>query len=146
MSEQPAFGGGVYLADTSVWARARQEPLREEWSRAILGGHVVTCPIIVMELLHSTRSAADFETTQERLSALRSIAMNRGICEAAIYALGRLAEISDGYHRVSLADTLVAATAQDSGVDVLHYDRHYDKLAEVLYFKSIWAAPPGTLD
>jgi predicted nucleic acid-binding protein len=146
MSEHAAFGGGVFLADKSVWARARQEALRGEWSRAVLGGQIVTCPIIVLELLYSTQTAAEFQAVETRLSALRSIPMTQAISTTAIRALSDLAEVSDGYHRVKLPDALIAATAQESGVGVLHYDRHYDRLAEVLSFESRWAAPAGTLD
>jgi hypothetical protein len=42
------------------------------------------------------------------------------------------------------ADALLAVgagAAQEAGLGVLHYDR----LAEVLPFRSCWAAPPGTL-
>jgi predicted nucleic acid-binding protein len=46
---------------------------------------------------------------------------------------------------VPVADLLIAATAQDSGLGVLHYDHHYDRLAEVLTFETRWLAPPGTL-
>jgi predicted nucleic acid-binding protein len=40
---------------------------------------------------------------------------------------------------------LIAAAAQEAGVGVLHYDRHYDRLAKVLNFESVWIAPPGSL-
>lgn len=48
--------------------------------------------------------------------------------------------------RVPLADALIAASAQDAGVDVLHYDHHYDRLAQVLNFESVWIASPGALE
>jgi len=40
---------------------------------------------------------------------------------------------------------LIAAAAQDASVGVLHYDAHFDRLAEVLDFESRWIAPPGSL-
>ncbi|MDW5598216.1 PIN domain-containing protein [Conexibacter stalactiti] len=45
----------------------------------------------------------------------------------------------------SAADALIAAAAQEVGADVLHYDRHFDRLAEVLNFQSLWLAPAGSL-
>jgi hypothetical protein len=40
---------------------------------------------------------------------------------------------------------LIAAAAQEAAVGLLHYDRHFDRLAEVLHFRSVWLAPAGTL-
>jgi len=57
-----------------------------------------------------------------------------------------LASDGPGQHRVPLADALIAAAAQDAGVEVLHYDHHYDRLAQVLNFESVWIASPGTLE
>jgi len=37
-----------------------------------------------------------------------------------------------GQHCVSIPNVLIAACAQQHGADVLHVDRHYDVLAEVL--------------
>jgi predicted nucleic acid-binding protein len=45
-----------------------------------------------------------------------------------------------------IADALIAAAAQDAGVEVLHYDHHYDRLAQVLSFASVWLAPAGALE
>jgi predicted nucleic acid-binding protein len=46
----------------------------------------------------------------------------------------------------TIPDILIAAAAQDVAIGVLHYDHHYDRLAEVLNFESRWIAPPGSLD
>lgn len=57
-------------------------------------------------------------------------------------AYRELAERQDGYHRVPLTDTLIAAAAAEhGGVTVLHRDAHFDRLAEVLTFESV--ALPG---
>jgi predicted nucleic acid-binding protein len=56
-----------------------------------------------------------------------------------------LAHRSAGSQRLPVVDYLVAATAQEMGAAVLHYDRDYDTLAEVMEFESIWLAPAGAL-
>ena len=71
--------------------------------------------------------------------------MTVSVQRAAIGALRALADVAPRHHRVPLADALIAAAAQEAGVGVLHYDHHYDRLAEVLSFASRWAAPPGGL-
>jgi len=42
-----------------------------------------------------------------------------------------------GRHRVSLPDLLIAACAQQHGADILHVDRHFDVLADVLAFRYV---------
>jgi predicted nucleic acid-binding protein len=47
-------------------------------------------------------------------------------------------ELGDtGRHRVPIPDLLIAACAQLHGADVLHVDRHFDVLTDVLSFASV---------
>jgi len=57
-----------------------------------------------------------------------------------------LAHRSAGAQRIPVVDYLIAAAAEQSGGAVLHYDNHYDTLAEIMTFESIWLAAPGSLD
>jgi predicted nucleic acid-binding protein len=59
--------------------------------------------------------------------------------------MAELASQGDGYHRIKPPDALIAASAQDAGIGVFHYDHDFDRLAEALEFESRWLAPPGTL-
>lgn len=56
-----------------------------------------------------------------------------------------LAHRSAGAQRLPIVDYLVAASAQQLGAAVLHYDRDYDTLAEVMEFESVWLAPSGSI-
>jgi len=56
-----------------------------------------------------------------------------------------LAQRSAGAHRIPIVDYLLAAAAQEIGAGVIHYDRNYDTLAEIMEFESIWLAPAGSL-
>ncbi len=73
------------------------------------------------------------------------IPMTESIHQAALTAIRELARRGAGHHRVPVPDVLIAAAAQEAGVGVLHYDRHFDRLAEVLHFSSVWLAPAGSL-
>jgi len=42
-----------------------------------------------------------------------------------------------GAHRVPIADLMIAACAQQHGADILHVDRHFDVLADVLAFRYV---------
>jgi predicted nucleic acid-binding protein len=87
----------------------------------------------------------EFRAVEADQALLRDVQVTVSVQRAAIGALRALAEIAPRHHRVALADALIAAAAQEAGLGVLHYDHHYDRLAEVLSFRSCWAAPPGTL-
>ena len=42
-----------------------------------------------------------------------------------------------GGHRIPIPDLLVASCAHQHGADVLHVDRHYETLANVLAFRPV---------
>lgn len=142
----PAFGGGVFIADKSVWARAGHPHLQAQWAAALQAGQIATCSIVRMELLYSARHAQDFESLELDLSALRDVAVTASVQRDAIRAMRELAAEGALAHRVPLPDLLIAAAAQEAGVGVLHLDRHFDRLAHVLAFPSRWAVDPAALD
>lgn len=146
MTTELPFGGGVFIADKSAWQRARNDAIAEEWREALLRRQIATTPIVKIELLYSTWSAEDFDELSSQLSALRDIPVTRSVTDAALSAMRQLAQEAPLSHRVAAPDLLVAAAAQDTGVGVLHYDHHYDRLSEVLEFESRWLAPAGSLD
>jgi len=146
VSEAPPFGGGVLIADTSAWARASHPLVREQWAAALRARQIATCSIVALELLYAARDAGELETLEAEQALLREVPVAVSAQRAAKVALRDLAADGAGQHRVPIADTLIAAAAQEAGVDVLHYDHHYDRLAQVLNFTSMWLAPPGSID
>lgn len=143
---EPAFGGGVFIADKSVWIRAGHAHLRTQWATALHAGQVATCSIVRIELLYSARDAQGFESLEADLSALRDVPVTVSVQREAIRAMRELAAGGPLGHRVPLPDLLIAATAQEAGVGVLHLDRRFDRLAKVLAFDSRWAADPAKLE
>lgn len=146
MGDERPFGGKVLIADTSAWARASHPFIRDLWAAALRGRQIVTCSIVTLELLYSSRDAREFATVEAEQALLRDVPVATSAQRAAIGALRDLASDGPGQHRVPLADALIAAAAQDTGVEVLHYDHHYDRLAQVLNFESVWISSPGTLE
>jgi predicted nucleic acid-binding protein len=141
-----AFGGGSFVADTSAWQRSRRGEVADAWSEAVQDRRIATCPIVVMELLYSARDATMFEELERRLAHFRDVPVTRSVTNSAISALRALARIRPLHHRLPFSDVLIAAVAQDAGLGVLHYDEHFDRLAEVMSFESRWIAPRGSLD
>jgi len=141
-----AYDGRVYLADTSAWSRATHPTLSGDWSEALAARQIATCPIVRLELLYQARNGAEYDRHDDLLGSLRDIPLTRSMTNAALAAFRKLAHASPlGQRSIKLPDVLIAAAAQDASVGVLHYDAHFDRLAEVLDFESRWIAPAGSL-
>jgi predicted nucleic acid-binding protein len=143
---EPPFRGRVLIADTSAWARASHPLVRGQWAAALRGRQIATCSIVTLELLYSARDVQELATLETEQALLRDVPVTISSQRAAIGALRDLAADGPGLHRVPIADALIAAAAQDAGIDVLHYDHHYDRLAQTLNFSSVWIAPAGVLE
>lgn len=140
MTEPFSFGPHPLIADTTVWSKLRGAPSerQEAFHRAVQEGLVLSSPIVRLEWLHDAENGATFDERDELFSTLRELPLSRKIGETAVSALRDLRQQgSPGYHRVRMPDALIAATAQENAVDVLHDNSHYEKLAEVLEFSSV---------
>lgn len=146
MPKTPAYDGRTYIADASGWAKASHPKVRDDWAAALRQRQIATCPIVKLELLFSTRDGDEYDRLDAMLSVLRDVPITRSTTNAALAAMRTLAHGQPLFQRsVKLPDLLIAAAAVDAAVGVLHYDRHFDRLAEVLEFESRWIAPPGSL-
>lgn len=133
-------GEAPFIADTSAWWRFSSLPneLAGLIKAAVANERLWITPIVRMEILYSARSTSEYIALETELDALRILRNDRAVADAAMSAIGELAEQSDGYHRVPLTDALIAAAAAEhGGVALLHRDTHFDKLAEVLTFESV---------
>lgn len=117
----------LILLDKSAWVRSGENLLEY--------GELCMCAITRMEILHSARSAEDFATLQDDLSAFRDRRIDHATLTSAESAQRDLAK--RGEHRISLPDLLVGACAQQHAAAVLHVDRHVDVLADIFAFHSI---------
>lgn len=141
------WAGGPWVADTSAWARAAAPEVADAWKEAARAGEIVACPIVTLELLFGAPDAVAVDDVASTCVALRQAPITRTVTDAAILAVRDLATAGpDGAHRVRVPDALIAAAAAERGFGVLHYDRHFDRLADALAFTSQWIAPAGTLD
>ena len=144
MADPRRFGTVPLIADTSVWAKLSRAPsdLVTDFGAAALTGVILGSPIVAMEFLHDARTASEFRERDAVFSRLRTLPVTRAIAEAALGALRELSGKSDGYHRVGLGDALIATTAQEASVNVLHDNPgDFDKLAEVLAFTPVRFGP-----
>lgn len=137
--------GGLYLIDTSAWARLRLPTVAKRVSAILAEGMAATCLPLDLEDGRSARDFGDAMTIRAR----RAQVMVELPVTAAVSTRARdlqLALTARGYHRAaSPVDLTVAAVAAEHSATVLHYDRDFDLLADVGGPRSEWVAPPGTL-
>lgn len=144
MSVEIWDGQGAVLADTSAWTHARQDPEAHELLlTAIERGDLAWCWPVRYELLIDARGPEPIAAVDRTLDGLREIAVDRAVQRGVRSAMRELAEEgSHGAHRLPLADLTVAVAAQHSGLDVLHYDHHFERLGEMLGVRALWIAEP----
>lgn len=140
-----AWGDLPLVVDTSAWARAHHAEVREPFKQALVGRRLRLSPAVRLEILLSARDGQSFDTLAERLSAVQAAPLTSSVVRGAQGAMRALSHRSAGAQRLPTVDYLVAAAAQEIGAAVLHYDRDYDTLAELMGFDSIWVAPAGMI-
>ena len=90
------------------------------------------CAVTRLELLHSARSRLDYVGLDQDLGQFRDLRMDAETFAVALSAHRELG--ASGRHRVPIPHLLVASCAQQHLADVVHVDRHYDVLSQVLTF------------
>ena len=154
-NESPYSDGRVLVVDSSAWAVIRKahrrqplDPLIGDFTTALRNGQLRGSDVVKLELLHSARNSQEFFRVELELDEIRTLSVTRTASRAAVGALRDLAATSTPgdpmRHRVSGADALIAATAWDFGCGVLHYDGHFDRLAQALNIQSFWISAPGS--
>ena len=144
-SRADGWGDLLLLIDTSAFARASHPEVRGPWQEVLRQDRLRLAPPARMEILYNARDGAMFDLLAAELSAVRPAPLTSSVRRAAEDAMRTLAHRSAGSQRLPVIAYLIAAAAQEMGAAVIHYDRDYDTLAEVMEFESIWLAPAGTL-
>jgi len=110
----------------------------------VVTGEIATCDPVAFELLSTTRSSAEFEVLRTRLSALPHATTEPVDWKRAADVWATL--VGRGRHRqASRFDLLIAAVAERAGWTVVHYDRHFELIAEVTGQPVRALAPLGSL-
>jgi predicted nucleic acid-binding protein len=133
------------LADTSAWMVARRDPAaRERLLAAVERGDVAWCWPVRYELMVDARGPEGIAVVDRSLERLREIAVDRSVQQGVLAAMRELAaQGSHGAHRFPLTDLTVVVAAQGVGLDVLHHDRHFERLGTLLGVGTSWLALPS---
>ena len=135
----------AFLADKSALTRRETRPeVREALEPLLLAGEVASCGIVELELLYSATSRATYRALSEALRGMPRVEVDEGCVRRALEVQAMLAERSQ-HRAVPLPDLLVAACAERGGLAVLHYDRDFDRIAELTGQRTRWVVPRGSV-
>ncbi len=133
----------TYLADTSAWTRSTE--VADRWGELLGTNDLGICAPVRLELLYSARGRSEFASLRSDLRRLPEFSLDERAVALAERTQEALAATS--LHRgPKPIDLLVAAVAEQHGVVVLHYDRHFDTIARVTGQPTEWVARRGSLD
>ena len=136
----------LFSVDTSAWHHAANPGVADAWRRYLDRDQLGLCDQARLEILWSARSAEDYESLAEELSALRAVATTASTFERALEVQRRLARAGGLHHRsVKIADLVIAAASEAANATVLHYDSDFDRIAEITGQPMEWIAPRGSL-
>ncbi len=134
----------THLIDKSAWVRLRRPAVLDPHRDALLTGRIAATGVLMLEVLVSARSAADFDDVRLNLSLMPRVPVTESIIERALDVQGQMVRL--GTHRApSPADLILAACAEANGLTVLHYDKDFDLIAEVTGQAAEWVATPGSI-
>jgi predicted nucleic acid-binding protein len=135
----------TYLLDKSAFARINTEPSVAAVVLPLLGeGAIAVSGVLMLEAGYSARNAAEHGRIRVALGAMPQAPITPADWERAVDVQGQLAD--RGQHRsAGLADLILAASAERSGLTLLHYDADFDLIAAVTQQPARWVVPRGSL-
>jgi predicted nucleic acid-binding protein len=121
-----------WLIDKSALVRLASSPDAEDWAARIERGLIRISTVTRLEIGYSVRSGPDLRTSfrSPPLSSMPVEYQTPAIEDRSIELLTLLAD--RGQHRApSIPDLIIAATAELTGLTVLHLDKDFEIIAEV---------------
>jgi predicted nucleic acid-binding protein len=130
----------THLLDTSAYFQAQRNlQAAQTVDRLTQAGSLAVSSIVMLEILYSARNRADWAAVRDALDGL-----DRFDLTEPYDAVQTQAQLADrGLHRTSIVDVMVATTAAEHGLTVLHYDRDFERLSEVTGADQEWVVPAG---
>ncbi|WP_405010664.1 PIN domain nuclease [Kitasatospora sp. NBC_01539] len=134
-----------FLIDTSVIARIPKPRVRSVIQPLHSAGLLATCAAVELEVLRSARSKAEAERIRDEMRGFDRLPTTDEIWDRALDVQVLLTGTGN-WRALSVADLVVAATAERHGAVVLHYDGDFDMIAAVTGQPVQWVVDPGTAD
>ncbi|TQJ20725.1 hypothetical protein FBZ33_0928 [Micromonospora sp. A202] len=139
------MAGRIYLADTSVYVlQGRHASVRRRFETLLGEGRLAACHMTSLEYLNNAPHPKGYEILWQALRSGRWMDVSTAAMDRAM-AVHRLLAADSQHRNFRLPDLIIAATAEEHGATVLHYDADYDRISAVTGQPSEWVAPKGSL-
>jgi predicted nucleic acid-binding protein len=139
------MAGAAYLADTSVYVvQARSEDAFRRFQSLLAEGRLAVCQMAALEYLNNAPDPQSYERLWGAVHGQRWQDVTTEAMDRALDVHHQLSAKSQ-HRQFSLPDLVIAATAELSGLTVLHYDEDYDRIAKVTGQPVEWIVPRGSL-
>jgi predicted nucleic acid-binding protein len=119
-----------WILDKSAAARAGDEAVSAQLGE--LAGSLYLCPVAQLEQLYSARSARNYDELDAELRAsFQIVEAPTEVFDLALRLQRDLAHHHGMWHRTPIPDLLIAITALEHGLGVVHVDADFERIAEV---------------
>lgn len=130
----------TYLLDKSAWEQApHSADAAQRITHQIRRGDLAICTITALEILYSARNSEAYQRDLGHLLRLPWVDLAEP--RRAVEVQSELAR--RGQHRTSIPDVIIAATAAEHRLKILHYDSDYERLGEAAGAEQEWIIPRG---
>lgn len=116
------------IPDTCAWIdflRGKQTPLATTLEQSLLHIEVLTCGVVLLELLQGIKSQREETLVQNALMALPHLEMTRDLWIKAGKLSSRLRAKG---HILPLSDIIIATFALEHNCSILTIDRHFESV------------------
>lgn len=135
----------VYLIDKSALARMPEPALARALKPLMLARMLAVCTVTQFEVLYSARDPEGYARDACHLREdFRHLPVEPAVQVRALEVQELLSQKSQ-HQRMNPGRLIIAACAEVHGATVLHYDRDFDRIAEVTGQPSLWVVPPGSV-
>lgn len=130
----------TYLLDKSAWEQAPYSAAAtKRISDDIRRGDLAICTMTALEILYSARNVQAYQRDLSHLLGLPWVDLAEP--RRAVEVQSELAR--QGQHRTSIPDVIIAATAAEHDLTILHYDSDYERLSKAAGARQEWIVPRG---
>jgi predicted nucleic acid-binding protein len=133
-----------FLVDTSVVKRIAAPAVRRAIEPLASSGELARSTLCDLEVGYSARNAKEWDRLISALDAFELVETTAAHCRRALQVQRLLAARSQRGRKIP--DLLIAATAEDLGLHVLHYDSDFDTIAAITRQHCRWIVPAGSID